>query len=95
MLELCFATLAIAKRHQRRVELSGRQARTATSGFRATCHSVPRSLTATLIPEELVEREHINTAHAAATLAIPADELADVLAAANVSRDMSPANAHV
>ena len=56
---------------------------------------MPRSLTATLIPEELLEREHINTAHAAATLAIPADELADALAAANVSRDMSPANAHV
>lgn len=56
---------------------------------------MPRSLTAALIPEELVEREHINTAHAAATLAITADELADVLAAANVSRDMSPANAHV
>jgi len=50
---------------------------------------------AALIPEELLEREHINTAHAAATLAIPADELADALVAAKVSRDTSPANAHV
>ena len=46
---------------------------------------------AALIPEELLEREPINTAHAAATLAIPAD----ALAAANVSRDTLPANAHV
>ena len=67
--------------------------RPADFGLLVTRCRVP--LTATLIPEELVEREHINTAHAAATLAIPADELADVLAAANVSRDMSPANAHV
>ena len=29
-----------------RVELSGRQARTATGGSRPTCHLVPRSLTA-------------------------------------------------
>jgi hypothetical protein len=50
---------------------------------------------AALIPEELLEREHINTAHAAAILAIPADELADALAAANASRDTSPANAYV
>ena len=46
---------------------------------------------AALIPEKLLEREPINTAHAAATLAIPAD----ALAAANVSRDTSPANAPV
>ena len=43
------ATLAIAERHQRRVELSGRQARTATGGSRPTCHLVPRSLTATTL----------------------------------------------
>ena len=49
---------------------------------------------AALIPEKLLEREPINTAHAAATLAIPADELADALVAAKVSRDTSPANAH-
>jgi hypothetical protein len=32
---LRYATLAIAERHQRRVELSGRQARTATGGILA------------------------------------------------------------
>ena len=50
---------------------------------------------AALIPDELLEREHINTRHAAATLAFPADELADALANAKVSRDTSPADAHV
>jgi hypothetical protein len=46
---LYIATLAIAERHQRRVELSGRQTRTATGGSRPTCHLVPRSLTAPLV----------------------------------------------
>ena len=42
---------------------------------------------AALIPEELLERDHINTAHAAATLAISTDELADALTAAKASRE--------
>ena len=50
---------------------------------------------AALIPEELLERERINTAHAAATLTIPTDELADALTATNASRDTSPAGHHV
>ena len=41
---------------------------------------------AALIPEELLEREHSNTRHAAATLGIPERELADAIAAAKASR---------
>jgi hypothetical protein len=37
------------RRDHRRVELSGRQARTATGGPQPTCHLVPRSLTAPLL----------------------------------------------
>jgi hypothetical protein len=44
----------------------------------------PRSAPGGLLSVQRTAREHINTAHAAATLAIPA----------NVSRDTSPANAH-
>ena len=41
---------------------------------------------AALIPAELLEREHINTAGSAATLRIPEQELADALADAKASR---------
>jgi hypothetical protein len=50
---------------------------------------------AALIPEELLEREHINTAQAAATLAIPTYELADALTAAKAPRDTSRVDDHV
>jgi hypothetical protein len=48
---------------------------------------------AALIPGELLEREHINTRHAAATLGIPERELADALVGAKASRHTSHAAA--
>ena len=48
---------------------------------------------AALILAELLEREHINTRHAAATLGLPEPELADALADAKASRDTSPTDA--
>lgn len=52
-----------------------------------TDQNARRFAQAALIPGELLDREHINTRHAAATLGIPEHELADAIADPKASRE--------